>query len=65
MLKGEGKITVSIEIYIRDAKKLSRVSTIFWELRKRNKQATVGIYTCTDNDSPIIKKIAVSRTDCC
>lgn len=63
-LKEEGKITASIEIYIRDTKKLSGVCTIFWALRKRYKQATVGLGTCTENNGPIIKKIAVSRTNC-
>lgn len=65
MLKDEGKIMVSIEIYIRDAEELSGVCTIFWELRKRYKQATVGLCTCNENDSPVIKKIACLRTDCC
>lgn len=62
MLNDEDKITVSIEFYIRDVKKFSGVCTIFWELRKRYKQATVGLCTCTENDSPVIKKIAGSRT---
>lgn len=65
MVKDQDKISVSVEFYVRDAKELSGVCTIFWEVRKWSIQVMGIQCTCTKCDNPIIKKIVGSRTDFC